>query len=361
VTRSLFKPAAVIAAVIVGLASVDQFLARVESAEVRATATRSFSAGTRLLDEGKVDQSVEFLRTAHGLERNNQEYQVLLIRALRRSGRIPEAEELMSEALQREPNDGLTNLAAARVMVAKEQIADAGAYYHRAIYGEWPADAGARRVEARRELIAWLLKRSATQEALAELIALDEAAPNDPAIRKELARGFLTAGSPARAAAAYEALIGKDPSDRQSYEGLGEAELELGKYREARSVFEQASAHDPNSEAIRGRLELLDTVTSLDPTPRQLGAAEKYRRSVRVLDLARERVEQCGAADAGAAAMAAAARKIPARASPADATNEGAESVLSLAEALWHAHIRTCGHVSAGDEALRLIMEKLTP
>jgi hypothetical protein len=40
-------------------------------------------------------------------------------------------------------------------------------------------------------------------------------------------------------------------------------------------------------------------------------------------------------------------------------TNEVAEKALGVAEKLWQARVKECGPSAAGDEALRLIMEKL--
>ena len=43
-------------------------------------------------------------------------------------------------------DDGATNLAAARLSVHRGDVEDAKAYYHRAIYGNWPHDARTHRV-----------------------------------------------------------------------------------------------------------------------------------------------------------------------------------------------------------------------
>lgn len=61
--------AAIIVVIAISLAAVDQFLARVESAELRSTARRSDQQGSRLLDEGKVEEALSFLNDAHALER----------------------------------------------------------------------------------------------------------------------------------------------------------------------------------------------------------------------------------------------------------------------------------------------------
>ncbi len=261
---------AVIVVVAIGLAAVDQSLARVESAEIRNTAQRSYTTGARLRAEGKANDAIDFLRDAHALERSNPEYELELIEALTAGGKTAEAEPLLTDILQREPNDGRANLIAARVANREGNTADAEAYYHRAIYGGWSGDAAAYRVSARMELIDLLVERNRKQELLAELISLDAEAPASDKIQKRLAQLFLVAGSPPRAASVYQALVDKDPADIAAYEGLGDAELEQGRYAAAHEAFLRAFYREPGNESVRTHLEMLNTVTGLDPTLRQL-------------------------------------------------------------------------------------------
>jgi hypothetical protein len=110
-------------------------------------------------------------------------------------------------------------------------------------------------------------------------------------------------------------------------------------------------------------------VTGLDPTLRQLTSAEKYRRSIRILEMTRETLDQCGAkepsagstlsSDAGREFLTTADAIITGKA-PTHVTNEAAEGVLSLAEKLWHSATASCGEGSADQNALDLIMKKLT-
>ena len=86
------------------------------------------------------------------MERENADYELALITAFIDTGRTTDAEPLMNEMLQREPNDGRANLIAARLKVKEGNAADAEAYYHRAIYGEWPDDPASHRIAARMEL-----------------------------------------------------------------------------------------------------------------------------------------------------------------------------------------------------------------
>ncbi len=353
---------AVIVVVVILLAAVDQFLARVESVEMTSTAQRSYVTGVQLLAAGNAGKAIDALRDAHALERRNPEYQLQLITALTAAGKTTDAEPLLTDILQREPNDGRANLTAARLMIRKGDTAEAEAYYHRAIYGEWSGDTASHRVSARMELIDLLARKNQKQELLAELISLQAETPPRDETQERLGKLFLLAGSPARAAGVYEALAGKDPTDIAAYEGLGEAELEQGNYAAAHEAFFRASSRDPDNESVRAHLRTLNTVAELDPTVRQLTSAEKYRRSIRILDMARAALDQCVAgrsADATGQLLKTAEAAIAAK-MPAHATNEIAEGVLSLAEKLWRADRAACAEKPGDLNALDLIMSKLT-
>jgi tetratricopeptide (TPR) repeat protein len=351
---------AVIVVAVICLAAVDQFLARVESAEIRNTAQQSYLAGARLLAGGNAGKAIDSLRDAHALERQNPEYQLQLITALTAAGKTADAEPLLTDMLQRAPNDGRANLIAARLMIRMGNTSDAEAYYHRAIYGEWSGDGAAHHLSARMELVDLLARKNQKQELLAELIFLQAEAPADGEIQRRLGKLFLLANAPARAANVYEALVGQNPTEA-AYEGLGEAELEQGHYPAAHEAFLRALLHDPDNESVREHLQTLDTVSALDPTERQLTSAEKYSRSIRILDMARAALDRCAGVSAGSGEnrqLLDAAETMLAAKVPAHVANEAAERVLSLAEMLWHADRTACGERPEDKPALDLIMKK---
>jgi Tfp pilus assembly protein PilF len=359
--------AAILAVLVVALTALDRFLAGTESAEVQSSARSAYRVGSRLLRAGKANEAVETLRTAHALVRENIDYELALVTGLTDAGRTAEADPLMDDALAREPNDGQTNLIAARLAAKKGNPVQAASYYHRAIYGEWPDSAASRRLSARMELVDLLASKEQKQELLAELISLQAEASGDSAIQGRLAKLFMTAGAPGRAAQVFRDLIAKNPEDSDAYAGLGEAELEDGQYRDAHTAYFRAFLHRPNDASIRARLELLNTVTALDPTPRQLPTAEKYRRSLLILGMTRSSLEQCMAkapgTPSGETQQWLAEADAAAETAPARVTNELAEKALTAAEKLWRARVEVCGPAAAGDTAredpLRLIMEKL--
>ncbi len=354
-----------VALVIAALATIDTFLENLEQAELQKQAQQAYTSGSRLLEESKPIQALDALRKAHALERENVGYEIRLIEALMAAGKIEEGEQLVNEVLESEPNDGSANLVAARLMTKKGKIVEAESYYHRAIYGEWPDNAAGHRISARMELVDFLVANGKRQELLAELLPLEEEAGKNIAIEKRLAHFFLVAGAPSRAADVYHTLIRQNPKDATSYAGLGEAELERGDYHAAHAAFSQASLLKPNDAALRGQLELSSTLSSLDPTPRWLASMEKYRRSLRVLELTYGDLQACvvnhpsvgtGETDQllGEAENAVKGEAL------AHVTNEVSEGILALSEKMWQARIKSCGADTGPDEeATRLIMEKL--
>ena len=116
------------------------------------------------------------------------------------AGQTAGAETTLGAILEKDSTDGPANLAMARVQAREGRAEDAISYYHRAIYGHWSGAAEASRLQVRFELIDLLAKRGAKEELLAELLPVQEEAPEDVATRLRLGQLYLTAGSPARAA-----------------------------------------------------------------------------------------------------------------------------------------------------------------
>ncbi len=350
---------ALLAVVVVSLVLIDRSLEKVESAEIHASAQRNYREGARLLEEGKADAAVTLLNNAHSLNRDDDDYELQLAEALAAAGKRTAAEPLLQEVLQREPNSGPANLMAARWMVQSGKMADAEAHYHRAIYGEWPAKQNENRLSTRMELVDLLARNGEKQELTGELISIEALDPSGVTVRKKLASLYLFAGAPARAVDIYKALLKSDASDADAWEGLGNAQLQEGNYRAAGQAYFRALLRDPGNKRVRDRVMTLTGVTGLDPTPRELTSAEKYRRSVRILQLTRDTLGEC-TAPASDADLLKASDSLVAGKMPAHATNEMAEQVLQLAVKLWQSEPGACQRRIADQTTLGLIMKKLT-
>jgi len=161
-------------------------------------------------------------------------------------------------------------------------------------------------------------------------------------VQAKVARLFLAAGSPARAANAWESYLNSHRKDAMAWAGLGEAELQAGDYPRARSAFRQALALDPADAAVKARYNLVDLVADLDPPPHQLSGAQKYARGVRLLDMANADLARCSPSEP-----------------PVNPATLDAEQVLSAAQQTWQLRVKTCAGISKDEDALRLIMSKL--
>ena len=282
------------------LFAIDTFLAKVEQSEMAAQAARLFQEGQLLAQEGRSAESIARLRAALAISRDNPAYQLALADALLAANKLADAEALLANMLQNDATDGGANLLMARALARQGKPEAAEFYYHMAIYGQWPKDASAAsRVQARFELIDLLVKQDNKKALLAELLPLQDEAPADLETRRRMAHLFLLAGSPGRAADIFRQILRQDHGDADAYAGLGEAEIALGNYRIAETNLQVAAHLRPGDEDIRKRLDLASQVLALDPMLRGLGAAERYRRTRKLVELALNDVNQCAGAVSG--------------------------------------------------------------
>jgi len=208
-----------------------------------------------------------------------------------------------------------------------------------------------------------LAAHGSQKDLLAELLPLESDAPDNVAVQKQVARLYLSAGSAARAEAVYRVLIRREPEDAANYAGLGDAELALGNYGAAELAFDDALRNGGSGDLkpgdLKPRVELAAGMAALDPTVRRLSSLEKFTRSLRILELARDALTVCATAP-GAKEMLASADQVLAKKMSSNVNNELAEERLSMAERLWTTRIDSCGaDTSPQDEPLRLIMVKL--
>ncbi len=332
-----------IGAIIATVWAVDIFLARTETRETETEARHYYESGAGLLKAGKPAEAIEALNHAHTLDRDNGDFSIRLAEALLAGGKLSEAGEMLGDLLERGPNDGETNLLEARLMLREKNFREAEAYYHRAIFGIWPGNEEQHRVDVREELAQVLDQRGDKQELLSELLEFSPEAMENAAVEKKVARWYVDAGSPQRAAAVYKSLINQEPNDKSNFAGYGEVELDLGNYRAAESAFSKAGQDD--------RAWVASEVGALDPTVRTLSSAEKFRRSERILEMVRDTVSQCH----GDPKLVAEANETLGKKPRGQVTNEVAEDRLSLAGDLWDALPADC----KPDEVLRLVMNKV--
>jgi tetratricopeptide (TPR) repeat protein len=351
-----------IAASMGALWGIDVFLARTERLELSGEARGDYDFGSALLAEGRAADAIDPLRKAQALDRSNRPYALRLAAALMATGKLDEAGRLLADLLERNPNDGETNLTEAHLLVRDGDWENAFAYYHRAIYGSWGSqklsNALSPQNAARLELADLLAQRGLQKDLLAELLPLETEAGNDPETLRHIARLYLIAGAPARAEAVYRALLRDRADDPDLYSGLGDAELALGNYRAAEAAFQNAIGSGADRNRLEQRIQIAGSVAGLDPTSRRLTSTEKFGRAMRILQLATEALKDCGGNDAGKEIGD--AQKLLAERVHGNPSNELAEERLSEAEKIWQMRLSACGpSTSLDEEPLRLLMAKI--
>jgi predicted Zn-dependent protease len=347
-----------VTAIMVALFFGNRFLASLEQREILGEAESLYKRGEQLLAGGKAAEATEPLHRAHALVRGNPRYQLALARALLAARRLREAELNLRELLERNSNDGAINLAMARLEVQAGNQREAEAFYHRAIYGTWPA--GGHPSEVRMELAEFLARSGEEKQLLSEVLLLQGESGHGAEMQKKVARLFLTAGSPGRAADGYRSLLRENPGDVEAYLGLAEAEMMAGHFNAAQSNLRSALRRKPEDAAIQQRLEFAARLSALDPTLRRLPSKEKFNRSNEVLELAKEDLAACthdGKTKQMIVPLLTMANRQQMVKRPM--TNESAEALLALAEDLWRARIQVCGQPSSRNEPLPLLMQKI--
>jgi tetratricopeptide (TPR) repeat protein len=354
---------AILLAAIGALFAIDTVLVEKERAERRSDARHYFEEGLRLQRAGQPGAAIEPLRSAVSDERENPAYQRALGAALLAAGKVADAEGVLADRLQGDPTDAAACLIMARILLRERKEGQAIAFYHRAIFGRWEDDAMGNRVQARFELVNLLATGNSRQEMLAELLPLEREAPADASTRKRIARLFLAAGSPARAAGIFREILKRTADDADAYAGLGAAEFQRRNYRSARTAFLASLGIQPTNPDVARRLALTNAVLNLDPTERGIGTEEQYRRSLSLLHLALESAAGCtvAATDPSLRAAADTVRHTLGRHTTRAERHDAAEANVDLAARFWKSSRQSCPRALADSEqAVPLVLEKAT-
>jgi tetratricopeptide (TPR) repeat protein len=342
------------------IAVADMFLAKTERAESRVEAARLFKQGQAAITHGESAEAIERIKDAISIERGNRDYLRTLAQAQLTAGKTADAESTLADLLQTDSTDGLASLIMARVLVKEDRFSEAVSYFHRAVYGRWNQDAAANQLRARFELIDLLAQRNSKEDLLAELLPIQDQPSGDLKMRTRLGQWFLQAGSPARAAVLFRAVLHDAPSNADAYEGLGEAEFAQSQYRGAQRDFQAALRLDPEDQAARKSLELCNELLTLDPTLRGLGHEERFRRSLKLVELTEGESSQCAGPNPAPelqGLLDVAAKALKAHVSAAR-QSDASESNLDLAEQLW-ARRKECKPPPATDSPLALVLARI--
>jgi tetratricopeptide (TPR) repeat protein len=195
------------------------------------------------------------------------------------------------------PQDSTINLALARLAARRGSIDDALRYYHNAIYGVWTSDPDQNRRKTRFELIEFLLKSNAWPQAQAELLALKQILPPDPAQRIKVAELFAAARAYQDALAEYGLVLKGNSKDAAALAGAGESAFQLGHYRTAVHYLEESAKQNPDDPHTRQRLRTAKLVLETDPFLRRISDVERNRRITSAFLKAGDRLKSCAQAN----------------------------------------------------------------
>ncbi len=332
---------------------------------LRAKGAEYYLQGNELAAAGRLEEAILKYRNALSISHDNK-HRLALAEKLLQAQRPNEAIIYFSELLRTEPNSGPANVGYARIMAEQGNIEEATTYYQRAIYGNWPEDPRGNQVRTRMEYVALLRNHGGERQALSELVKLDELVKDDVTIRKRIAQTMTELGAQREAREIYRDIVNRDGRDTEALVALGEAELALERFQNAGDVFRRAQKLRPDDDAIRGRLLVAEEILMLDPTPRGLGARERYRRSQALVELTRNALVGCASFDdqtpvpdalqqlLKTAGEAASTRRQPR--SYDDATEEN----IATAGELWSYRGTMCGPPGDSFEPLSRVMTLVT-
>jgi tetratricopeptide (TPR) repeat protein len=337
------------------------FLANMERAESQVGAARLFEEGRALMKRGENAEAIGRIKDALVIERGNRDYLRTLAQAQFADGRTADADSTLTDLLQSDSTDGLANLIMGRVLVKEGRFAEAISYYHRAIYGYWSENAEENRLRTRFELIGLLAQRNSKEELLAELLPIQDESSRDLKSQTRIGQLFLLAGSPTRAADVFRGILHADPADAEAHAGLGEAEFARANYRAAEREFQAALRSAPDDQAARKRLDLCNELLMLDPMERGLGPAERFRRSLNLVELTRNEAMQCVGENPSPELQELLNQAGTALEAQVSAAHQGelSERNLDLAEHLWQARKKECNPPPATDSPLALVLARL--
>ncbi len=157
---------------------------------------------------------------------------------------------------------------------------------------------GARAV--RLELIEYLIGIHRFDQARSELIVAAGNAPDDPAVKLQIAALMEKAGDPANASQIYKGILQHAPHNLPALKGAARAAFALGNFAQTRDYVDKALANSAEaSESAQARQDLHDLhdqavdILLLYPSP-AISSLAQAQRVLRDRNLALDRLRDCG-------------------------------------------------------------------
>lgn len=319
--------------------------------------------GEQALHDGRPKEAIEALRSALAYVPDT-ETEIELATALADAGRTTEATAYFNTLWDSTPGDGMINLQLARLAARQGNETLAVMHYDSALDGTWPGNGYDRRREIRLELAGYLLSRHKDKDARTQLMIAAGNAPDDPAVKIEIAGQMEQANDPQDALGLYRSVAARRPAPLAAIEGAGRTAFTLGEYRIAsdylgRTVADPAFAALPDNEKAADQ-DMLDTSShilllypSLNQPPRL-----RAQRILAAKNTAHQRLTACtsnGASiPAALSALVSRWEQLPARMT-ADQLAQNPDLEQTLLQLVYDTEIVTaqnCGAASADDALL---------
>ncbi len=294
---STYRPETVFAlslVILVLLFVVTGFAVRTYHAKEQALGREWFEQGASQMKDGRPEDAIVDFRTALIYERNNDDYELNLAKALLAAHHVQEASAHLTILWDRQPVSGEVNLELGRLAAQSGDVTQALQYFHNAIYGNWQEeDAAEQRRNARLELYQFLMRHGADRQAQAELLAMAAELPPDPLLHVQVGRMFLDANQISEAERQFREALRFDRNNADALAGAGQAEFRMGDFRNSANHLERALRQEPDNKPMAKMLETARLVLSIDPFEPSLSATERTARIARAFDQAESRLQDC--------------------------------------------------------------------
>ena len=199
------------------------------------------SRGEAALRAGHPQAALDDLRSALAYV-PSRDTEIELATALADAGKTTEATAYFSTLRESAPGDGTINLMLARLAAKVGNQTQAILYYQSALDGTWQGNGYDRRRQVRLEMSRYLISRREYNQARFQLLIAEGNAPDDPAIKIEIAGMLEQANDPRDALNTYQGLAAHHPPPFAALEGAGRTAFALGMYRVANGYMGRALA-----------------------------------------------------------------------------------------------------------------------
>ena len=220
------------------------------------------------MEEGRLEVADAELKLARQFDEKSGEADYLSGVVYQRWQKIQVAHDFYHSAAEKDPTELAYLMAEGEMLVAMERIPDALALYQSKL------DKFEHSATLRHAIGQLQIQGGRYHEAVETLRQASILATDDPSIREHFALALYYDRQYREAVDVISRLVAKDPFDKRAdlFATLGESQMHLGRYREARAAFDRATQLDPNRASAW---------LSLAKASLQLGDQKRVETSIR--------------------------------------------------------------------------------